>query len=101
MYFRFLASLLTRLCGARCVCVSRCPFVRAADFGHREYEDYDAEQRRRRMAKCFVEHDRQLRAREAGYETHTTVRSAPPQVFPRRRRIQKFRFQRDPRKVFF
>mmetsp|Transcript_51430 Transcript_51430/g.101936 ORF Transcript_51430/g.101936 Transcript_51430/m.101936 type:complete len:541 (-) Transcript_51430:194-1816(-) len=47
--------------------------ARAADFGHREYTDYSKPQRRRRLAKSFVEHDRQLRAEEAGYTTHTSV----------------------------
>jgi len=55
--------------------------ARAADFGHRDYSEYSASQRRRRVAKSFVEHDRQLRARESGYATRTTVmwpRSATP-----------------------
>jgi hypothetical protein len=55
--------------------------ARAGDFGHREVADYDAGQRRRRVAKAFIEADRQLRAGEAGYATLTSImlpRTATP-----------------------
>lgn len=54
---------------------------RAADFGHRDYVDYDERQRRRRIAKCFIEYDRQLRSQEMAYSTHSSVmtpRTASP-----------------------
>ena len=55
--------------------------ARAADFGHREMKEYDEEQRKRRMAKSFIEADRQLFASEAGYDTLLSImlpRTATP-----------------------
>ena len=55
--------------------------AKAADFGHREVTEYDAGQRRRRVAKSFIEQDRQLRAAEQGYSTCLAVmlpRTASP-----------------------
>jgi len=49
--------------------------ARAADFGHREYADFDQSQRKRRLAKSFVEYDRQLRMSELGYIEELSIMS--------------------------
>ncbi len=47
--------------------------AKAADFGHRDLDQYNALDKQRRIGKCFVELDRQMYMREGGLESRLVL----------------------------